>query len=170
MTKQKRLLGLLLLCLLLLSASIACAVEYPIYGCCTGTKVNIRKSPEEMYPSQGQIVKRAPLTILGEEGDCYRVSSGVGEGYIPKQYVKLFEGMTSEQFAEYKADHPSKYRRKKPVEPWENCNGYLYYLYEEGKISKDELLRNWTCEPDTGYTGLYEDEDGKLKIFRRYWW
>ncbi len=171
MTNRKNLLGFLLLCLFILSISVACAVEYPCFGCCTGTKVNVRKSPEEMYPSRGQIVKRAPVTILGEEGDCYRVSTDLGEGYIPKQYIKLFEGMTSEEFADYKSEHPSQYRRKKPFDPWEdNNNAYLLELYRDGKISKEDLLRNWTCEPRTGYTGLYEDKDGKLKVFRRWWW
>ncbi|MBQ9007931.1 MAG: SH3 domain-containing protein [Clostridia bacterium] len=170
MTNRKKFLGLLFLCLLLLCVSVASAVEYPCYACCTGTKVNIRKSPEEMYPSRGQIVKRAPVTVLGEEGDCYRVSTDLGEGYIPKQYIKLFEGMTAEEFAEYKSEHPSQYRKKRRCEPWENDNAWLLWRYENGDITKEYLLEHWTCEPCTGYTGLYEDDKGKLHVFRRYWW
>jgi hypothetical protein len=171
MFPSKKRLGLLILVLLLLTAAVASAVEYPVYGCCTGTKVNVRKSPDEMYPSLGQLIKRAPIVILGEEGTAYRCSTWVGEGYVPKQYVQLFEGMTAEQFETYKSEHPNEYR-KKPRYPCrgDNNNAWLLDMYNNGKISKEELLRNWYCEPHTGYTGLKEVDNHKMEPFRRWWW
>ncbi|MBQ7487478.1 MAG: hypothetical protein IJT77_08300 [Clostridia bacterium] len=171
MFSSKKRLGLFILVLMLLTAAVASAVEYPVYACCTGTKVNVRKSPDEMYPSRGQLIKRAPITVLGEEGTAYLCDTWVGQGYVPKQYVQLFEGMTAEEFAVYKSEHPNEYR-KEPRYPWcgDNENGWLLEMYNAGKISKQELLHRWYCEPCTGYTGLEERSDGTMHAFRRWWW
>ena len=164
MHNRKKWIGILLLGILILFTAAASAVEYPVYGACTGTKVNVRKYPDEMYPSLGQLICRAPVVILGEKDNAYLCSTWVGEGYVPKQYIKIFENMTAEEFAAYKKDHPNEYRKTKRYD-----YEYLLELYNNGKISKQELLQNWYCEPGTGYTGL-EEKDGKMVPFRRTWW
>lgn len=169
MFSSKKRLGLFILVLMLLTAAVASAVEYPVYACCTGTKVNVRKSPDEMYPSRGQLIKRAPITVLGEEGTAYLCDTWVGQGYVPKQYVQLFEGMTAEEFAVYKSEHPNEYR-KEPRCPCGGDNYWLLEMYNAGKISKECLLQNWYCEPCTGYTGLIDVGEHKMKVFRHWWW
>ncbi|MBR1708268.1 MAG: SH3 domain-containing protein [Clostridia bacterium] len=141
---------------------------YPKYGACTGERVNVRKQPDEMYPSKGQLIRHSPVVVLSEKGDTYYCSTYFGEGYVPKKYIELFPEMTSEEFKEYQAQHPSVYRKK--LSKWEKENGELYAMYYNGELSREDLLELWNREPDTGYTGLRENDNGKLAPFRWDWY
>ncbi len=166
---MKKLSCLILFLMILFLFSAALAVEYPVYGACTGVKVNVRESPDEMYPSRGQLIRRAPVVVLGEEGNTYLCSTWVGEGYVPKQYIELFEDMTASEYETYCSEHPNVYRTIVPESPEEN--GWLLELYYSGKISESELKARWYREPGTGYTGLTRDpKTGRLKVFRKNWW
>lgn len=135
---------------LILAALFLClvstAMAYPTYGRCIGEKVNVRVHPEDTYPSYGRLIHDAPVTVLGEEGDAYLCQTAKGKGYIPKMYIELFEDMTYEEFKEYSRDNPSEYRKERPPK---NRNKYLVQQYNAGKISEDELLKNWYWKSNT---------------------
>lgn len=148
--------------ILVLAVLVSCFVlfaavaeqQYPVYGRCIGEKVNVRVKPDSIYPSYGRLIHDAPVTVLGEMGDTYYCSTAKGKGYIPKMYIEFFEGMTYQEFKEYSRDNPSEYRKLKP-KPVHNRR--LLALYKAGKISADELIRNWN-----GTAVFVENSEGRL--------
>ncbi len=142
--------------------------RYPAYACCTGERVNVRVNPGERYPRRGELIRRAPVVVLGEEGDEYLCRTVFGDGYVPKQYIRIFEGMTESEFADYTAEHPNFYRRAPKDHP--GYNKKLMEQYKAGKITEAELKAKWYREPGTGYTGLTHNSKGELVVFRHSWW
>ncbi len=49
--------------------------------------VNIRNTPGEEGEILGKLYNNSAATILGEEGEWYKISSGTVEGYVKAQYV-----------------------------------------------------------------------------------
>lgn len=49
--------------------------------------VNIRNAPGEEGEVLGKLYNNSAATILGEEGEWYKISSGTVEGYVKAQYV-----------------------------------------------------------------------------------
>ncbi|MBR1708267.1 MAG: SH3 domain-containing protein [Clostridia bacterium] len=150
--------------LLMMITAIALAQDYPVYGKCTGERVNVRKTAEGKYPSRGQLIHNSPVVVIGEEGDLYLCKTFYGEGYIPKKYVELFENMTEEEFAAYEKEHPSYYRKNR------HKNWDLLDEYYSGKITEEQLKEQWVKEPKTGYLGLGYDDTGYIEPFRTDWW
>ena len=159
---------LVLVSLFLVAISSALAVTYPVYGKCIGEKVNVRVNPDNTYPSYGRLIHDAPVTVLGELGDSYQVSTAFGKGYVPKMYIELFEGMTYQEFKAYSNEHPSVYRKVRPKK--KNTNEKLLEQYYKGNITEKKLLEKWQRDPKTGDTGLVRNDQGILVVERSDWW
>ena len=53
----------------------------------SSSNLNVRNGPGKTYSVIGSLGKGTPVTILGEEGDWYKIQYGSGEGYVSKQYI-----------------------------------------------------------------------------------
>lgn len=53
----------------------------------SSSNLNVRNGPGKTYSVIGSLGKGTQVTILGDEGDWYKIQYGSGEGYVSKQYI-----------------------------------------------------------------------------------
>lgn len=108
-------------------------------GSVTGDGVYLRKGPSTSVGYYGQLSIGSIVTILGKEGDWYKVScilnGFVKEGYIYSQWVKElgaddsdFDGEIDETFEQQIADFPESYKNslRRLHEKYPNWNFIAY--------------------------------------------
>ena len=62
---------------------------YPIRGWCSEDDVYVRGGPGKEYGAIGGAHKGEQFSVLGREGDWYKVQHGEDEGYISAQFIRF---------------------------------------------------------------------------------
>lgn len=88
-------------------------------GTVTGSDVNLRSGPGTSYNIIGSLGQNASVTICGQSGDWYKVTTSAGEGYMSKDYVS-----------------PDRHRFT-DVDYGQYYAGYTVWAYEKGIVNGD---------------------------------
>ena len=84
--------GILLLCAVLgvsiyYGVTVSNAATITVGTVATNSSpLSVRKGPGTSYTKIGSLTKGSQVTIIGEEGDWYKILFGSGEGYVYKTY------------------------------------------------------------------------------------
>lgn len=62
---------------------------YPLRGWCSEDSVYVRSGPGKEYGAIGGAHKGEQFSVLGREGDWYKVQHGEDEGYISAQFIRF---------------------------------------------------------------------------------
>lgn len=62
---------------------------YPVRGWCSEDSVYVRGGPGKEYGAIGGAHKGEQFSVLGREGDWYKVQHGEDEGYISAQFIRF---------------------------------------------------------------------------------
>lgn len=62
---------------------------YPVRGWCSDDDVLVRSGPGKEYGAIGGAHKGEQFSVLGREGDLYKVQHGEDEGYISAQFIRF---------------------------------------------------------------------------------
>ena len=85
--------GILLLCAVLgvsiyYGVTVSNAATITVGTVATNSSpLSVRKGPGTSYTKIGSLTKGSQVTIIGEEGDWYKILFGSGEGYVYKTYI-----------------------------------------------------------------------------------
>ena len=73
------------------TASTTAFTGTPSVGWCNATTLHVRKTPNQDYESIGGLSYGDKVTILGREGDWYKISFKGGEAYVNAQFIQATE-------------------------------------------------------------------------------
>ena len=116
--------GILLLCAVLgvsiyYGVTVSNAATITVGTVATNSSpLSVRKGPGTNYTKIGSLTKGSQVTIIGEEGDWYKILFGSGEGYVYKTYISdvhtVEENPPDENYIQWLVDQgfPTSYAEK----------------------------------------------------------
>lgn len=116
--------GILLLCVFLgmsvyYGVTVSNAASITVGTVATkSSPLSVRKGPGTSYDKIGSLTKGSQVTIIGEEGDWYKILYGSGEGYVSKTYIAdvrtVEENPPDEEYIQWLVDQgfPYSYAEK----------------------------------------------------------
>ncbi len=119
--------GILLLCAVLgvsiyYGVTVSNAATITVGTVATNSSpLSVRKGPGTSYTKIGSLTKGSQVTIIGEEGDWYKILFGSGEGYVSKTYISdvhtVEENPPDENYIQWLVDQgfPTSYAEKLAV-------------------------------------------------------
>lgn len=119
--------GILLLCAVLgvsiyYGVTVSNAATITVGTVATNSSpLSVRKGPGTSYTKIGSLTKGSQVTIIGEEGDWYKILFGSGEGYVYKTYISdvhtVEENPPDENYIQWLVDQgfPTSYAEKLAV-------------------------------------------------------
>lgn len=119
--------GILLLCAVLgvsiyYGVTVSNAATITVGTVATNSSpLSVRKGPGTNYTKIGSLTKGSQVTIIGEEGDWYKILFGSGEGYVYKTYISdvhtVEENPPDENYIQWLVDQgfPTSYAEKLAV-------------------------------------------------------
>lgn len=121
--------------------------------CTVEDSLNVRKAPDENSEVVGKMYKNCAASIIGMEGDWYKISSGNVVGYVKRQYMVVGNAelakSVSKRLATVTAAAIDVYEQ-----PDTNSVSIAKYPQGEALLVVDESVPGWvkvSCENGDGY-------------------
>lgn len=70
--------------------------QLPPYGWCIASSLHVRKTPNTYFEAIGGLKYGEKVTIIGREGDWYKIKFKDGEAYVKAEYISPTEVFATE--------------------------------------------------------------------------
>ncbi len=146
-----------------------------LYGLVNTSVLNVRSGASTDYDRVGKLSGGTVVTILGESGDWYQISTDSLTGYVSGEYLTVVDAAALEelstkglQLVELAMDYlgtPYRYGGASPS--GFDCSGFVYYLCKTLGVS---VPRTATSQWNGGYDKVSKSElqPGDLVFFSSY--
>lgn len=146
-----------------------------LYGLVNTSVLNVRSGASTDYDRVGKLSGGTVVTILGESGDWYQISTDSLTGYVSGEYLTVVDAAALEelstkgmQLVELAMDYlgtPYRYGGASPS--GFDCSGFVYYLCKSLGVS---VPRTATSQWKGGYDKVSKSElqPGDLVFFSSY--